>query len=626
MFRPSRLLSLPILALLALGLAVVACRPNPSIVILSPAHGTFTTAPSVTVTGRVDNFSANLEVRVNGVSIPVNPADNTWSTSVLLDGVAIVNPITASLVRVSDGGIVSRQRIVVHAADSVADGDFSNSGIGLRLNDSGLDQIEPILESQIDFDLAALLPVGTVLINNQCFADGGFLGCLGRATVSVINPPPGISGFAIDVDSQTNSVLGDIDIFGIRADVRISGTGVVPSCNLRITANATQILGNYALQPLPSDPSSVDVNLIGSPSISFTGFNQEFTSGICDFPLIGDLIQLIIGNVQPLVLNGLVSFLSDPDGPGPLDSPLAAAFQVALGGISIAGPVGEALAVNLEAPLFDVFEDPAGITLGSDVRVTSSPGTGPGQCQAPAGAPDLTASFHINEAFPTFGATTPVGGLPFHLGLAISTSAFNQLLKAQIECGLLQIELNEIDLGFGPLPVTAGLLSIIIPEFGQVADLGMPLKLVLRPTLAPFLTGNSGPSGEIGEIRVGQYVLEVQTVPAGADPVTVLLRGAIDFRAGLNMTFDNATGQLQVGIGSVTPADITVGVLDNVIGTNETSLSLALPSLIAPVLPSLGENLGAFPIPSFFGLELQGVEVSRNGAFFSLFTNLVQAP
>ena len=622
MFRSSRSLLLPMLALVS---TAAACGPQPSIVILSPAHGAFTTASSVTITGRADHFGAGLEVLVNGVAVPVNPADDTWSTAVPLDAVAIVNPITASLVRVSDGALISRQRIVVHAADSVADGAFSNGGIGLRLNDSGLDQIEPILESQIDLDLASLLPVGTVIIDNECFVDGGIFGCFGRATVRISTPAPGISGFAIDMDSQTDFVLGDIDIFGIAVNLSISGSGLVPSCGLRITADSTEILGNYGLQPLASDPSSVDVNLLGSPSVSFSGFNQQFTSGICDAPIIGDIIQLIIGDVQPLVLNGLVSFLSDPDGSGPADSPLADAFEVALGDISIAGPVGEALQVNLEAPLFDVLEDPAGITLGSDVRVTSSAGTEPGQCQPPTGAPDLAASFHVAEAFPTFGATTPAGNLPFHLGLAISTSAFNQLLKAQTECGLLRIELTEIDIGFGPLPLTAGLLSIIIPEFALLLDPGMPLRLVLQPTLAPFLTGNSGPGGEIGEVRIGQYVLEVRSLasPTGS---ALFLRGAIDFRAGLTMTFDDLTGQLQVGIGSVTPADVTVGVLANPIDTNETSLALALPVLIAPVLPSLGDNLGAFPIPGFFGLALEGIEVSRSGAFFSLFTNLVPAP
>lgn len=614
-------LQLPLVLLT--GAIIAACGPEPSITILTPAHGAFTTAASVTVTGKINNPTGGLEVRVNGIPAAVNPADHSWSITLPLDAAKIVNPVTAALFRLSDNTLLSRQRIVVHAANSVADGAFSNNGVGLRLNDTGLDQIEPIIESQIDLDLATLLPVGTVLINNQCFIDS-FAGCLGRATVRVVNPPPGISGFSFDVDSQTNQVLGDIDIFGIRADVQISGTGLVPSCGLRITANATQVLGNYALQPLASDPTSVDVNLLGSPSISFSGFNQDFTSGICDAVIIGDIIQLIIGDIQPLVLNGLVAFLSDPDGSGSVDSPLADAFEVALGDISIAGPVGEALQVNLEAPLFDVLEDPAGITLGSDVRVTSTVGTGPGQCQAPAGVPDLAASFDVTEPFPTFGATTPVSGLPFHLGLAISTSAFNQLLKSQIECGLLQIDLTEIDLGSGPLPLTAGTLALIIPEL-QSFPPALPVELRLRPTLAPFLTGNGGPSGEIGEIRVGQYLIEAVGIDTFNNEF-LLLRAAMDFRAGLDMTFDNLTGQLQVGIGSVTSSDITVGVLDNRVNTNETTLSFALPFLVALVLPDLGENLGAFPIPSFFGLSLEGVEVSRSGSFYTLFANLVPGP
>ena len=84
--------------------------------------------------------------------------------------------------------------------------------------------------------------------------------------------------------------------------------------------------------------------------------------------------------------------------------------------------------------------------------------------------------------------------------------------------------------------------------------------------------------------------------------------------------------QLVVGIGSVTPADIQVAVLDNLVNTNEVTLGFALPTLIALVLPDLGSSLGAFPIPSFFGLQLEGVEVSRSGQFYSLFTNLNPAP
>ena len=65
--------------------------------------------------------------------------------------------------------------------------------------------------------------------------------------------------------------------------------------------------------------------------------------------------------------------------------------------------------------------------------MTASVGSGPGQCDAPASAPDLLASLHVPNPFPSFLATTP-GGLPYELGICISTSAFNQLLRAQSEC------------------------------------------------------------------------------------------------------------------------------------------------------------------------------------------------
>jgi hypothetical protein len=51
-----------------------------------------------------------------------------------------------------------------------------------------------------------------------------------------------------------------------------------------------------------------------------------------------------------------------------------------------------------------------------------------------------------------------------------------------------------------------------------------------------------------------------------------------------------------------------------------------LPSLIAPLIPDLAGALSGFPLPSFFGLNLQGAEVSRQGQFMSLFANLAPAP
>jgi hypothetical protein len=103
----------------------------------------------------------------------------------------------------------------------------------------------------------------------------------------------------------------------MQVELDIDGHGVAPDCGWHLSASSTDILGDYALQPDAVDPSNVD--LIGDVGVSFSGFNDSPTWGLCDFPLIGDLIQLIVGdleqNVLPSVLaSALPSLASNPGG------------------------------------------------------------------------------------------------------------------------------------------------------------------------------------------------------------------------------------------------------------------------------------------------------------------------
>jgi hypothetical protein len=595
------------------------CGSTPTITITSPAHGTFSTAASVNVTGTVANVDvANSQVRINGTIVPLVGASFTYTMP--LSSSAVLNPIYAELRNLVTQQVIARTRHMVIYGNSVADGAFSLNGVALRIADAGLNALEPIISSGVTIDPATLLPVGTVVISNYCAIPGPFGTCLGRETATVANPPPSITGFGLDADSIVNAVHGDVSVNNLRIDLNLSGSGIAPSCGLRLSASVTHILGDYALQPDAADPSNVDVNEVGNPIVQFTGFQQQFTSGICDFPLIGDLIQLIVGNIEPTVVAGFQDALKDPDGGGPADAPVADAIETALADISIAGPIGDALQVNFESPLFAVNEDNNGITLGSDARITSSVGTGPGQCTPPFGSPDLTASFHTAEAFPTFGALTP-GGLGYHIGIAISTSAFNQLLKAQIECGLLRTSLTEIDLGGGPQPVTAGTLLLFIPTLSSF-DPATPMRIDLAPTLAPFMTGNPGPGGELGELRIPQLQLSVH-IDDGVHPGDsgLIIRGTVDAKAGLDLAFDDATSSLVFAVGSV--SDIQIAFLKNNVNANEANLVSVLNFLLPDLLPALGDGLGAFPLPAFFGLHLDGVEVTRTGQFYSLYSNLV---
>jgi hypothetical protein len=600
--------SLLIALVVGAGLGL-ACTAPPLPQIESPLHGSFTAASSVAVTGRVTGtLSQVADVTINGVSVLPLGGAGQFSLTITLDTAAVFNPIVAEVTRTN--GRKVRTRITVIAGESVADGALSPMGVGMRLNDTGLDAIEPLLGDLVDLDLATLLPVNTVLINNQCMIDTIF-GCTGRATVRVINPPPSISSFGIGIDSLTNAVDGDISVYNMAVDVDIDGSGLVPDCGLHLTAAQTNIDGDYALGADSVDPSNVDVNQTGSVGVGFVSFNQDYTYGTCTWPIIGDIIQLIIGDIEPTVVGGLQSFLADPDGGGPQDAPVADAIEVALAGISIAGPIGEAIGVTLEAPLYDVYEDTAGITFDSDARVTA--------LMPDPNAPDLTASYHVPETFPTFGANTPVGHAPYGLGLSISSSAFNQLLKSETESGLLRSSLTEVDFGVGPVPLTAGMVSPFLPALASM-DPSTELRIEIQPTLAPVVTGQNGPNDELGDLRVGHLLAKLVVVDTGG----VLLSLVVDVEVGLQITF--VDGQLAFNLGTLETDDIALTILENPLAANETQLTSVLLFLLPSVLPDLADSLGSFPIPSFFGLNLTPVEISKVGGYMSLYANLTPAP
>ncbi len=589
--------ALGLLAILSLGMT---CAPSSNLIVESPPNGTFTTAGSITVSGRITNPKSP-SLTVDGVSVPVNP-DGTWSTSVTLDPVAIVNPIVVSAV---SGGHY-RERITVFAADSVLDGDFSLEAMAMRITDVGLDAMEPVMASLFVLDPATLVPVGSVLDSGCKIVDPLFGACLGSSTTTVASPAPSISGFALDIVPITDAMTGTVSIFDLEINIHINGSGLVPTCGVRLTANQTDLPGTYEVEPDPVDPSNVDVNQT-SIGVSFSGFNQTFTSGICDVLIIGDIIQLIIGDLQDDVTQGFQAFLTDPDGAGPADGPIADAIETATSGLDLDGTIGTQIGVNLEAPHFALDEDPNGLTIGTDARITASMPVG--------SAPDLAASYHIDEVFPVFGTTTPVSGLPYGLGLCIGTSAFNQLLKAEVESGLLAGAITELDLGAGPTTLTAGLLSVFVPELAAF-DPAELIELVLEPGAAPFVTGAPGPAGELALMHVPHLVIKMKPVSTNVPLVEVV----VDAQVGLDFAF--VAGELAVTIGSVAPGSIHIDIIDNRINTNETVLASVLGFTLDTALPSLADSFGSFPIPSLLGLTTTPVEVSRAGEFISLFLDV----
>ncbi|MGH0029546.1 MAG: hypothetical protein ACQGVC_07130 [Myxococcota bacterium] len=636
--------------------------PTPLLRIDSPATGTFTNASSIVVSGYARRGGGQIaSLTVNGIdALPLTGTadEGTWSVSVPLDPNLIFNDVVAEMTLTGFHMPVITTRIAVVAGDGVntgyvLDGSKSPESIALRLNDSGLDEVEPVITSLVTLDLPTLLPVGTQVINEYCYSSIFGL-CIGSADAYIeanASPPsPSISGFSIDVDSQTNHADGLItlnDLF-VRARVEDGDHGIGFTCHVNISANVSNIDGNYGLDPDAVDPSLIDVSQQGGVSVSFGSFSDSTDcDGFLGF-VVEAFVNLFVGSFEGLMRDALEDFLDTPDVNG--NTPVAGAIEVALEDVDIAGPIGDALGAVLDTALFTVDEDVDGITLGSDGSFVANPvasGTCwddltdtelpgpvfcdadtpcgvdescrglPGECVAPANAPDYPASYHVTESFPSFGATTP-GALPYGMGLGVSTSAFNQLLKAQLECGLLTLDVRDLP-GLGPL--SGSLLVALIPEIAQY-PLATPYKLLVDPQIGAIVTGNMGPGGELAELRIHGLQVTLRDVD---EELPVLLVASVNASLGLDASFSG--GALSFTLGAPDPVNgLEVAITTNRLGTDEASLTSLIEGLFVLALPELSNALEAFPLPDFLGLSLSDVEVGRAGEFLSLYLDLSPSP
>jgi hypothetical protein len=584
----------------------------------TPSTAFFTNSPTVNVTGGMRGTEPIVDLHVNGVTVLPLDATNSYSTVASIDPVAVFNPIIAEASTLS--GDLRRSRVTVVAGNGVtsgfvADGATSPKSVAMHLTDYGLDQVAPLVTDLAAdaFDIEALILAQNPIMEDECVAE--FLGlCLYWATVYVNTVD--FSALTFDLDAEgagQTAVNADISDFAIDLDLTVSDALLLSiDCGLDIDADVAEIDGIYDMTPLAGSPSKVDVDQIGDVDVALGGFSHNFTSGVCDWPVIGDIIDLFIGGtLSTLVSDSFTSNLVDPDGSGPLDSPIADGIEGALDGIDIAGPVGQAIGVDMQTAFDSIDEDNDGITFSVDSAIVAL-------IPAP-GAPDLTASYTVTQSFPAYTTTTPLGGLPYGLALGLSADAFNQLMKAEVESGLLSVDITEFDLTGGngqPLRLTIAVLASFMPELLDVFPGFEPVLIEVRPTLAPTFTGSPGPAGEIAEILISHMIVDVRLARTG-----VLVLGlAIDAAAGLDLLIES--GSIDFDFGAPDPADVAVTVLNNPADVDEMVVEDFIVAILPIAFPDLAGALGGLPLPTFLGLQLDPIEVSKQGDFLSIFANL----
>jgi hypothetical protein len=588
--------------------------------ILSPPEGTIVATPTVPVSGVLPaSLAPGGTLTVNGVATAVNP-DRTWSTNVAATPGKYVTPILAKYVE--PGGIPWTQQTAVVNGPKLDEGQPSPDGVGMRFTNTGLGGLGPVIKNLAAgaFDIGGLLLSQNPIINetNAILTVDG----TGNAYEA------GIGGVDITAASTATGVATHIAISDLYVGVNLhlsDGFLIDANCGLELQIPNTTIDAKFDLAPA-ADPSFVDVNLVGAPVVTTGTVNYEFISGICDSDvfLIGDIVNLVAGpKVQALVGTGFATKLGDPDGAGPADSPIADAIETALSQISIAGAVGEAVKVNLAAPFTQINEGASAIDFRANADFFTSVGTGPSDCQPPAGAPDLASTFDVPGGFPTLGDTTPSGS-PYGLGLVISASAFNQLLGSMTECGILNKDVTEISLGGPPVPITSSVLAALVPQFGTKLPPNTPMRVHITPTVGPFLTSQAGPGGAPSELELAN--LHIDFVQDTANGAVTWLSMAVDAPLGFDLAFDAGAGALAPIITAPPASAVDTRVLSNGVGADVAALQVLLPQLFPAFVGNLSSSFAAFPLPAFLGLQLDVVQVARQGNSYVLYSNLNPVP
>jgi hypothetical protein len=609
-------------AVLAALLVVVASGCERDDLIGSPPNGAIVPGETVTVTGVIPaDLAPGGTITANGVSTTV-AADGTWSVDVPQAPSGYVTPVEVAYAP-PGGGRYTQRTAVVHG-DKIDEGQHSPDGVGMQFTNEGLTGLGPVIESLAGgaFDIGGLLMAQNPIIDQEdAFLTFDITGNVYEA---------GIGGVSLAPQSTDAGIATPITIDDLYVGVNLhitDGLAINTDCGLELQIPTTTIDATFDLAPTVGDESKVDVNLVGPPVVDTGTVGYEFISGICDGDsfLIGDIVNSVAGpQVEALVGEGFATNLGDPDGAGPADSPIADAIETALGEISIAGSVGEAVQAHLDAPFTSIEETASAIDFRADADFYATPGATPTDCAPVPGAPDLAATYDVPGAYPSLGATTPAGD-QYGLGLVISASAFNQLLGAMTECGILNQTVTEFALGGGaPLPITSSLLAAIAPEFGTALPAGTPMYVKVTPTVAPFLTSDAGPNGEPAELMLAN--LEIDFVQDTAEGEVSWLKLAVDAPLGFALEYDAEAGVLTPTITPPAGTDVTARVVTNKVGADEPSIETVFPNLFPMFVSGVADTFSAFPLPNFLGLDLNVLEVARDGNYFVLYANLDPVP
>lgn len=555
-------------------------------------------------------------VEVNGEVVPV-AADETWSTTVTLDQNEIINPIVATATNGVDTYV---DRVVVVAGDSLEDGELSSRAVAARVGQSALEAIATgeMVESLIDWEA-----IGDIK-SKECITE--VIGCWHWREMEVRATPEVRGETTVDftfTDEESDVTIKMTDLW---ISARMSDTWATTGtwCGIEIDTDVTATI-KLDFEPDPDDPYKLTI-APGSLSTSTSNFSHKWTYGQCEWDIFNWFFDWFIDHLIEGEVADSINDAFKEEVPGLLD-------ELNVTGL-VSGPL-EPLGISIDAPFSEVVADSKGLTVIADLGATST-------CDPPPGAPTLGASYsEVNpneDPFPSSGFDPG-----FNFAGSVSTSAANQILKTQIECGLLMESVEEMDIfNNGTLfPTTLGLLSVVVNALSELTASeengghGMdPLTLVridIQPTMAPILVSGGGPNGEMLGLKVPQLLIRMVdtgllsnfplegTTPTGR-PERLLLEAATDFEVGIDL--ETLGDEVSFAIGLPPSETIAAVVTGNPFHIDAPAVEGVVPGLVSLFVPALLDALETIPLPMLLDEQIHLSDPYTQGEYMGVYASL----
>ncbi len=409
-------------------------------------------------------------------------------------------------------------------------------------------------------------------------------------------PKPGRLDLEVDLAVKVNQPSDPFSLY-IEAECIGDGcTGYVDEFN----ANVTTTLGLNVVTGAGGQPT-IDAT-VGQLNLSYDLVGTDIHIDDCWIGTVEDVLNWFGLSIFDLILSVASGFIDDTVADfGPEIETL---LEDALGAAVLEQEV------DLNGVVLDLGLYPAEIDIDTPgVRIWMDGFTAVDQANECVAEWDTGGSLQTDSDPPTLEETA-VASPGYHAGLHLSDDFGNQALYSLWRGGLLCQTVDEELTGF---PLDTSILGLLAGDaFDDLFPESQPLVIQTRPMAPPTLVFD-------GENDVGIDIVDLGLdFYAGIDGREALIVGMdLDADAGVNLAFDDSTGQLAVEV-VLDPSQAEIAVVSNDFkpGTEsqiEGNFAGVFDTLVGPILDGLVSDL-AFALPGISGLGLTSLDLQPAGA------------